>query len=284
LPARLLHSTVLREVDMSAVREATLAEISPSTRTLGFWAAVLATLFGITYDVGQLAEWLGLLGSGGGAENASTPIGLAVLLTPSLLLGSSFLVLMVAVHQMAPPERRVWSHCAVAFATVYTVLISINYFVQLTWVAPRLARGQTAGIEAFLFTPFDSFLYAVDILGYSFMSLATLFAANVFKGRGLERVARTFMIANGLLIPFIALQMYFHGLIWIAALWAVTFPGSTWSLAILFRRGRTTAAVGAPRRDAAVQGFTARAMPQISLAGAQDLQPWSGAAQDLRGP
>ena len=39
-----------------------------------------------------------------------------------------------------------------------------------------------------------------------------------------------------LLLPFIALQMYVHWLIWIAALWAVTFPGATWSLAILFRR------------------------------------------------
>ena len=87
----------------------------------------------------------------------------------------------------------------------------------------------------FVFTPFDSFLYAVDILGYSFMSLATLFAAGAFARTGRERVARAFLIANGALLPFIALQMYVHGLIWIAALWAVTFPGATWSLALLFR-------------------------------------------------
>ena len=129
-----------------------------------------------------------------------------------------------------------------AFATVYTVLISINYYVQLTWVAPRLAGGRTEGMEAFLFVPFDSFLYAVDILGYSFMSLATLFAARVFTGRGLERLARFFLTANGLLLPFIALQMYVHWLIWIAALWAVTFPGSTWSLALVFRRAGTVPA------------------------------------------
>ncbi len=133
----------------------------------------------------------------------------------------------------------IWSHAAVAFATAYAVLISLNYFVQLTWVAPRLARGQTQGIESFLFVPVDSFLYSVDILGDSFMSLATLFAARVFTGRGLERVVRLLLTANGLLLPFIALQMYVHWLIWIAALWAVTFPGSTWSLAILFRRAGT---------------------------------------------
>jgi hypothetical protein len=124
------------------------------------------------------------------------------------------------------------------------VLISINYYVQLTWVAPRLIEGQTEGIEAFIFVPFDSFLYSVDILGYSFMSLATLFAARVFTGKGLEQVVRCFLTANGLLLPFIALQMYVHWLIWIAALWAVTFPGATWCLAIVFRRAGTK--FGAP--------------------------------------
>jgi hypothetical protein len=216
-----------------------VTDISPSTKTVGFWAAVLATVFSITYDIGQIAEWLGWMGSGGGAHNASTPLGLVILLTPSLFLGSSFLVLVVSIHQISSPDRKIWSHAAVAFATVYAVLISINYYVQLTWVMPRLAAGRIQGMEPFLFTPFDSFLYAVDILGYSFMSLATLFAAKVFTGKGIERVVRVFLIANGLLLPFIALQMYVHWLIWIAALWAVTFPGSTWSLAILFRRLRT---------------------------------------------
>jgi hypothetical protein len=217
-----------------------VASISPSTRAVGFWSAGLATLFSIMYAIGQLAEWMGMMGSGGGAQNPSTPLGLIVLLTPSLFLGSSFLVLVVSIHQLSTPDRKVWSHAAVAFATAYTVLISINYFVQLTWVVPRLAAGRTQGIEPFLFAPFDSFLYSVDILGYSFMSVATLFAAMVFTGKGLERVVRVFLIANGLLLPFIALQMYLHWLIWIAALWAVTFPGATWSLAILFRRMGTT--------------------------------------------
>jgi len=218
-----------------------VTQISPSTRTAGFWSAVLATAFSLTYVVGQLAEWLGWLGSRGGPESASTPLGLVVLLTPSLLLGSSFLVLVVSIHQLASPDRRIWSHAAVAFGTAYAVLISVVYFVQLTLVAPRVARGRIEGIEPFLFVPFDSFLYAVDILGYSFMSVATLFAARVFTGKGLERVVRWFLTANGLLLPFLALQMYFHPLIWIASLWAVTFPGSTWSLAILFRRAATTA-------------------------------------------
>jgi hypothetical protein len=228
-----------------------LTRISPSAKAVGFWSAVAATVCSLAYVVGQLAEWAGLMGSGGGAENASTPLGIVVLLTPSLFLGSSFLLLMVSVHAVAAPAAKVWSHAAVAFAAVYTTLISINYYVQLTWVLPRMLERRLDGVEAFLFTPFDSFLYAVDILGYSFMSIATLLAARVFPGPGLQRTVRLFLTANGLLIPFIALQMYVHALIWIAALWAITFPGATWSLALLFRRAeveevRATPAQGVP--------------------------------------
>jgi hypothetical protein len=224
-----------------------ITTIPPSTRALGFWSAVAATVFSVAYDLGQIAEWLGLLGSAGGPSSSSTPLGLAILLTPSLLLGSSFLLLLVAIHQVADPDRKAWSQAALAFGTIYTALISINYYVQLAWVAPRLAGNRTEGLGPFLFVPFDSFLYAVDILGYGFMSVATLLAARVFTGRGLERKIRWFLTANGLLLPFLLFQMYVHALIWIAALWAVTFPASTWALAMLFHRcGSTRAGPGAP--------------------------------------
>ena len=210
--------------------------IPESTRALGFWSAVACTALSLAYIVWQLAEWFGLLGSAGGPESSSTPLGIVVLLTPSLFLGSAFLLLLVAIHHVAEPERRVWSQAALAFGTLYTALISITYYVQLAWVGPRLAEGRIEGMGPFLFVPFDSFLYAVDILGYSFMSVATLLASRVFPGEGVERLARRLLIANGALLPFLALQMYLHALIWVAALWAVTFPGSTWALAIFFRR------------------------------------------------
>jgi hypothetical protein len=166
-------------------------------------------------------------------------------------------VLVVSIHQAASLDRKVWSHLAVVFATIYATLISINYFVQLAWVGPRLAAGRIEGLEPFLFVPFDSFLYAVDILGYSFMCVATLCAAMVFTGKKPERVVRGFLLANGLLLPFVALQMYVHSLIWVAALWAVTFPGATWSLARLFRRAGMTPIIAAlPNRPLQRAGVT----------------------------
>jgi hypothetical protein len=116
------------------------------------------------------------------------------------------------------------------------VMVCINYYVQLTLVVPHLQSGEPESIRPFLFTPFDSFIYSVDVLGYSFMSLATLFAAFVFTGSGLRRSIRFFLLANGMLIPFLAFQIFYHALIWPASLWAVTFPGATISLAIFFKR------------------------------------------------
>lgn len=205
---------------------------------IGYWSAVFSSLFSLVYIIAQLAEWLGLLGLGGGPENPSTALGLIILLTPSLLLAPSFLLLILSIHYYAPEERKIWSHAGLVFATVYTVMVSINYYVQLTLVVPHLIRGEIDSIQPFLFIPFDSFIYSVDVLGYSFMSLSTLFTAFVFTKRGLELTARRFLLANGLLIPFLAFQIFYHPLIWPASLWAITFPGATISLAIFFRRQR----------------------------------------------
>ncbi len=199
---------------------------------VGTWAARAAFVCSVFYVVAQLAEWAGWLGSAGGPHASSTPLGILILLTPSLLLGPAFLMTMVAVHERTAADLRVWSLGALAFAIAYFVMIEINYYVQLAWVMPRLAAGRIAGMEPFLFTPFDSFLYAVDILGYSMMCVSMPLAGLTFTGR-----LRYLCFANGCLVPSLALQMYWHDLIWIAASWAVLFPWAMWELGREMQRG-----------------------------------------------
>lgn len=199
---------------------------------IGFYSAMLSTIFSIAYIVAQAADLLGLLGPSGG------PVSLIFLMAPSIFLASSFVILMISIHYYASEEKKIWSHIGLIFATIYAVLISIVYYTQLTWVIPHMLQGTEEQISAFIFKSFDSFLYAVDVLGYSFMSLSTLFAAPVFVEGRLERTISWFLIANGLLIPFLSLQMYYPALIYGAALWVITFPTSTILLAMLFRRYR----------------------------------------------
>lgn len=205
-----------------------------SARAAGMWSAAVACILSLIYVVLQLAEWAGWLGSSGGPESSSTPLGLFLLLTPSLLLGPAFLLTMACLHIAVAPAWKVWSLAAALFAECFVPLIGMNYFVQLTWVAPRLASGRMAGIEPFVLGPFYLFLYAVEILGYGWMSVSTLLAAFALGRQGAEGRARRWLLLNGLLLPFITLQMVWHPLIWSAALWAVTFPAAMLSLAALF--------------------------------------------------
>lgn len=213
-----------------------MAGVNVATKTIGFWSAGACAVLSLAYILAQLLEWQGLLGSAGGPGSASTPFGLAILLTPSLLLGSAFLVMMSALHQISDADRRIYSQVALAFAIVYATLISLVYFVQLTLVGPRIAAGDTEGIEVLLFVPYRSFLFAVDLLGYSMMSVSTLFGAFALPATRASRITKAFMLLNGALLPFLALQMFFPGLIYIAALWAVTFPCAAFGLAVMFRR------------------------------------------------
>lgn len=201
---------------------------------VGFWAAGCASALSILYDVGQLLEWAGVFGSAGGPTSASTPLGLLVLLVPSLALGTAFIVLVAALDLVAPPQRQVFTRCALAFAIAYATLTGFVYFVQLTFVAPRLAAGNAADIGLLLFVPYRSFLFATDLLGYSFMSLSTLFAAFGLPSLPRARAAKVALVANGLLLPFLLFQMTVPALIWVAALWALTFPASAILLARLF--------------------------------------------------
>lgn len=207
-----------------------------SEARIGLYAALSAAFFAIFYSLAQILEWMGILGSGGGPDNPSTALGLGVLLTPSLLLAPAFLILMVCVYYFTPKEKKLYSLIGMAFAVAYAVLVSLNYYVQLTVVAPRLLQGDTSDVSVFLFTPYDTFPYAMDLLGYSYMSLATFSSAFVFSKNGLEKAIKWFMIANGLILPFLVFQTYIHPLIWLASLWAITFPGSAILLAIFFRR------------------------------------------------
>ncbi|UZE47330.1 hypothetical protein [Rhodopseudomonas sp. P2A-2r] len=85
----------------------------------------------------------------------------------------------------------------------------------------------------------------IDLVGYTLMSLSLLCAAPVFSG---SRAIRLWLLANGALAPFLFLQLAYPRLIYVGALWLVTFPAAVLQLALWFRGRR---AVGHRPRDLA---------------------------------
>jgi hypothetical protein len=195
------------------------------TSRIGFWSAVLSFVFGLGYIVFQAADWAGL---------TPAPWSLMTLTFPSFWLALSFVILMISIYHYASDDRKIWGHIAVAFAIMYAALNAGVYFLQMTVVVPFMLNGQAEEV-AFITLKMGTFIYGLDVLGYSLMSLATLFAAPVFVGGRLERWVRWSLIANGLLTPALLLQQNFPTFA-IAALWAITFPIATALLAVLFKR------------------------------------------------
>ncbi len=204
--------------------------MNPHTSRIGFWSAVVATVFGTGYIAALLATLSGVL-TGIWAT--------AYQLAPSIVLAWAYMVLMACVLDTASAERKVWATIGFGFALMYSVMNSIVYFTELTVVIPRVLQSQAASVSVLLFEP-GQFLFAVNGLAYGFMSMAALFASPVFGGRGLEARARWAMVAHGVIGPFIVGAVVWAPLTYIGALWIVTFPTMGILLALLFRSGRAS--------------------------------------------
>ncbi|MDQ8155628.1 MAG: hypothetical protein P3B98_13330, partial [Gemmatimonadota bacterium] len=75
----------------------------------------------------------------------------------------------------------------------------------------------------------------IDALGYTSMSLATLFAAPAFGSGKEERWIRRLFFVNGALAPIILSTQVWPNLAYAATPWLIAVPGSSLLLAMLFR-------------------------------------------------
>ncbi len=193
----------------------------------GFWAAVATAAAAIGYGIPQLLQVAGVL---------PDPIDRILIFAPSLVLAPCFAVTMAAVHAAMDGERKVFSLSGLTLAIMYAVLVSAVYITQLGVVIPRqIAAPGDATAALFACCGAGQFMTGLDLLGYTLMSLATLVAGFAFDGRGPGAV-RVWFILNGLLAPFLILQLAFPSLIAVGALWLITFPGAMIALARFFGR------------------------------------------------
>lgn len=177
---------------------------------VGYWASLAACVMSIAYGVPQILQVLKLL---------PDPIDRILIFAPSLVLAPCFVVAVGAAYQVAPPDARPLRLAALCIAILYGGLASIVYINQLGVVIPRELTGDAQGYARLACCGFREPLTALDLLGYTYMSIATLLLAPTYRG-----VLRTALIANGVLAVPIILQLVWPVLIWIGALWLITFP------------------------------------------------------------
>jgi len=184
---------------------------------LGFWSAAVATLLVVVAGITATAS----------IQPFATVVG--------FLLTLSFLVVMACIHSYASEEKKVFSLVGLSFAIIYATLISVNYFIQLTFV-----QQTTFDVSVFDMTNNQSMMWVIEVLGYFFMGLSTLFAAPVFGSGRVESLIKWLFVANGILgilTPIgyalnLPIQVLLGGLI----IWDILMPISTALLACFFKR------------------------------------------------
>jgi hypothetical protein len=210
---------------------------------LGFWSAVLVTLFNISSSLLMIPSWfINPITPWRGIEAYASTFQFFQIasMLPGFLVVLPFLPMMAAIHYISPPERKVLSMLGIAFASICVAMLGFQYYSQFTVIQYNLTNGEQQGLGLFVLGNPHSFFWPLEALGYGFMGLSTLFAGPVFgKGR-LERWIRGLFISNGLLgiagIVAYPLEVTTVAVLSGLVLWTVVFPVSTILLSINFRR------------------------------------------------
>ena len=188
---------------------------------LGYWASIGALVTSVGYGVPQILQVLGLL---------PDPLDRILIFAPSLALAPCFVLALAAAYEGAPREHRPLRLAALALALLYAGFVSVVYVSQLGVVIPRELAASAEGYGRLACCGFREPMTVIDLLGYTYMSLATLMLAATYRGW-----LRWVLLLNGLLAFPIFLQLFWPALIWLASPWLIVFPGAMLLLAGAFR-------------------------------------------------
>jgi hypothetical protein len=162
---------------------------------LGYWSAFLMVITFVVFTVafiaipltGPLFIWHDLAGYLAYVRSGQTFFqDLARWMM--LLFGPLVVILFASLYELVNGERKLLARIGLSFAVIFAALTGINYFVQLTAVHLAIQKDVTVGLEQIVQANPISAIAAVNVLGWSlFFGLASLFAAPLFRGRGLPR-------------------------------------------------------------------------------------------------
>lgn len=163
--------------DRDAPRIGFVASLIAAAAFLFFAAFLVADLFGVNTTMGSF--------------------------TVCLIGAPAFVAMLAAVHGCASPRARTWSRLGLSFAIIYAVFILSCYYVQLAIVRINNLGLSPEVLKAFEYIP-GSVLFALDMLGYAFMTLSTLVIIPVFGSTLFEKRIKALLLVHGLLfIPTI---------------------------------------------------------------------------------
>lgn len=148
-----------------------------------------------------------------------------------VVLVSSLVVLVAALHAGAGQRDRVWSASALGFTASFAALIVLNYALQTTYV-PVLAReydeSSAALVAALSMSNPRSLAWGLEMWGWALFGAASWLVSPLLRGNRLEHVTRLLFAANGpVSILGAAVTVASPG--WVLSAWGL-FAFAAWNL------------------------------------------------------
>ena len=204
--------------------------MSRTVYKVGFWSGFIAFGSTVIFIITQILQFFGVFGY---------PLDEILIYGFSLCIVIPFLLEMLALHHIAPPDKKFWSHAALIFTVLYVAFVTANYVVQLATVIPMTLQGASDEILMLKQTP-HSLFWDFDAIGYIIMEFVTLFAVPIFEKQGFQRWVRYSFLVHSLVTPSIVFVYFYPNfsekLLLIAVPWGITAPVSMLLLAIMFKK------------------------------------------------
>ncbi|RYF88629.1 MAG: hypothetical protein EOO00_10935 [Chitinophagaceae bacterium] len=201
-----------------------------SIQKIGYWAGMVA--FGATtaFVIVQVMQLLRVV---------TFPADEILIYATSLCIVIPFVLEILALHYIAPLDKKYYTHAALIFSTLYAVFVTANYVVQLATVIPMKLQGREEQIRLLQQTP-HSLFWSFDAIGYICMGLASFFLIPVFRKKGFQNWVRFAFLANALVTPLIGIVYFYpkfsERLLLLGFPWGITAPLSMLMLGLFFRR------------------------------------------------
>lgn len=153
---------------------------------LGFYSSLIITILGVIYFIVILILFI----TGNNTIPPSEPIQLFGAIE-TIIMAPLLIIIITSIHYIVAADKKILSHLAIVFCSIFAVMVSINRFVQLIVVRLSAMAGDIEGLKRFYPYEPGSAMFALEMVGWGiFLSIALLFIAFVFSSKGLQKYIR----------------------------------------------------------------------------------------------
>jgi hypothetical protein len=161
---------------------------------LGFWSSVFVSILGVVY--------LFLISIFFATEGFVFPPSELVQLIGgfvTFLTAPGLIVVFSAIYYVKNWENKILGSLGLTFIILFSAMVSINRFVQLTIIQQSVPGAASQDLARFLPYSSGSVMFALEMLGWGFFSsLAAFSVAFLFKGSRINTSIRWMFIAYAL--------------------------------------------------------------------------------------